>query len=98
MQLESALGLIYPNPFAFSTTIHYAVSTENDIPVQVWLRVYNITGQVVANLVDKEMTSGRYTVEWDGRYDDGRKAPDGTYFIRFRAGYVQNVKKIVILK
>ena len=98
LQLESALGLIYPNPFGFSTTIHYAVSAENDIPVQVWLRVYNITGQVVANLVDKKMTSGRYTVEWDGRYEDGRKAPDGNYFIRFMAGYVQNVKKIVILK
>ncbi|MBA7530121.1 hypothetical protein ES705_22324 [subsurface metagenome] len=98
LQLESALGLIYPNPFGFSTTIHYAVSAENDIPVQVWLRVYNITGQVVANLVDQKMTSGRYTVEWDGRYEDGRKAPDGTYFIRFMAGYVQNVKKIVILK
>jgi len=98
LQLESALGLIYPNPFGFSTTIHYAVSAENDIPVQVWLRVYNFTGQVVANLVDKKMTSGRYTVEWDGRYDDGLIAPGAVYFIQLSTGNVKQVRKIILLK
>ena len=92
---ESSLGMIYPNPFNLSTTINYSVHAETDMPVQVWMSVYSITGQLVANLVDQKMPAGYFTFEWDGMTEDGRRVPNGTYMIRFVTNNVHNVKILV---
>jgi len=91
---ESALVGIYPNPFGISTTINYSVASENNRPVKVWMKVYSITGHLVSNIVDRRMTPGFYTIEWDGMTEDGRIVSEGTYIIRFMSGDVHHAEII----
>jgi hypothetical protein len=98
MPSESALVGIYPNPFGISTTINYSVASENNRPVKVWMKVYSITGQLVANLVNQRMTPGFYTCEWDGMTEDGRIVSEGTYIIRFMSGDVHHAEIITRLR
>ena len=97
MPTESGLGQIYPNPFNQTTTINYAIYAENNMPVQVKMNVYSVTGQLVANLVNQKMSPGNYTIEWHGTTEDGWRVPKGTYIIRFVTDIVHNVKILVKL-
>ena len=56
-----ALDQNYPNPFNPSTTITYTLPAT--APVQ--LRVYDVLGRQVADLVDRVMTAGPHQVQFD---------------------------------
>jgi hypothetical protein len=70
------LGQNYPNPFNPVTTIGYAVPVESD----VGLRVYDLAGRMVAELVNGVQGVGRYAAVLDGR-----ALASGTYFYRMIA-------------
>ncbi|NIX02339.1 MAG: T9SS type A sorting domain-containing protein [Phycisphaerae bacterium] len=91
---EFSLAQNYPNPFNPSTVIRYALPQ----PGFVTLRVYNVQGQEIVTLVEKEQLAGRYQVQWDGL--DRRSAPvaAGLYFYRLEAGEFRDVKRMVLLK
>jgi hypothetical protein len=84
-----ALYQNYPNPFNPSTTISY------DLPVRahVKLTVYNILGQEVATLVDKEQEPGRYNVKFDAS-----GLPSGIYFYTLQTPYFTKTNKMVLVK
>jgi flagellar hook assembly protein FlgD len=44
------------------------------------------------------METGRYTVDWDGNFENGSPAPGGTYFVHFRAGDVETVRMIILIR
>ena len=94
----SRLGVIYPNPFKQSVTINYEIAENKENPTKVQIMIYDINGRLVGSLVDEVMQSGCYTASWNGTYDDGTPAPYGTYFVLFRAGNVEDVSKIMLLK
>ena len=71
-----------PNPFNAST----ALGVHLPEPARVTLTVYNVTGQVVAVVVDQELPAGVHRREWDGRGQHGRAAASGLYLYRLRAG------------
>jgi len=79
-----------PNPFSSLTTIAYTLPTSSYIN----LSIYNLTGQLVETLVDREEGAGEHTIRWQG----GNKVSAGVYFLRLRAGTVDLCKKIIILK
>ncbi len=95
---ESKLGLVYPNPFSNSVTINYEIAENKEIISKVQIEIYDIYGRLVGSLVDRLMEQGCYTAVWKGTYQDGSYAPYGNYFIHFRAGNVEEVRKIVFLK
>ena len=72
----------YPNPFNSTVTIPYGIPVVS----HVRLTVYNLAGQSVRRLVDRELTSGQYSLRWDGRDDRGRKLASGVYALRLRDG------------
>ncbi len=52
---------VYPNPFNTSTEISFDLAVGG----RVRLAVYNLLGQEIALLVDREMSAGHKTVAWD---------------------------------
>lgn len=79
----------YPNPFNPSTIIRFSVATQG----LVTLKVYNILGQQVANLLNGELKSGTYEVDFDGT-----NFSSGVYFYTIKAGNYVSTKKMVLLK
>jgi len=55
--------------------------------------VYNITGEKVATLVNKEYQSGNYAVEFNAA-----NFPSGIYFYRISAGKFIFTKKMILVK
>ncbi|MCE5272952.1 T9SS type A sorting domain-containing protein [bacterium] len=86
-----------PNPFNPSTTISYTIP-EGAEPLKVNLSVFNMRGQLVNCLVDRDQAAGTYSVNWDGRGSDGRSVASGVYFYRIQAGKYSQVRKMIILK
>lgn len=85
----------YPNPFNPSTTIEFDISS----PGLVEIAVFNIVGQKIRTLTDKQFSqAGRYKVEWNGRDGLGRLVGSGVYFYRLKAGDVIKTKKMIMVK
>ena len=70
----------YPNPANPGTTIRYTLPEDGFVSI----RIYNINGRLVAELVDAAMTAGRHAVRWDGRTAAGQAAATGVYFYRLQ--------------
>ncbi len=84
----------YPNPFNPSTTINFSVATG---PIDVTIRVYDISGREVKTLLNEVMNAGQYSVEWDGTNNRGEKVAGGVYLYRMVAGdFVMNRKMMLI--
>ncbi|KPJ58768.1 MAG: hypothetical protein AMJ46_13655 [Latescibacteria bacterium DG_63] len=92
-----ALSQNSPNPFNPSTTISYEIPESSDA-VKVVMAVYNIRGQKVITLVDELKEAGQYSVNWNGRNENGRRVSSGVYFYRMSAGDFTAVRKMVIVK
>jgi hypothetical protein len=78
-----------PNPFHRSTDISYALADR----LHVRLKVYNVAGQSVETVVDVVQEPGYYSLGWNSR-----SLPGGVYFLRFEAGNVAEVKKMVLVR
>ena len=89
-----ALHQNYPNPFNPSTQIGY------DIPdaCKVSLKVFNMAGQQIRELVSAQQQPGRYTVAWDATDDSGSRVPSGMYIYQLRAGTVTIRNKMTLMK
>jgi hypothetical protein len=79
----------YPNPFNPSTTIKYDLKEAN----HVTLTVYNMLGQKVATLVDKQQQSGQHQVRFDAT-----GMSSGIYFYRINAGDYSATHKMTLVK
>ncbi len=79
----------YPNPFNPATMIEYQLPTAS----HVVLKVYDVLGRAVANLVDQKQDAGTHFMRFDAS-----KFPSGVYFCRLIAGDWVAVKKMVVLK
>lgn len=73
----------YPNPFNPATIVTYAVTTGEPHV----LDVFDVRGRRVRVLARGEgHGEGPRQVTWDGRDDDGRLVPSGSYVLRLNAG------------
>jgi hypothetical protein len=84
-----------PNPFNPNTRIVYEVPGTG----RVTLRVYDVKGKLVRNLVDGEQEAGPHAITWNGRDETGRRAVTGVYLYRLTfAGEIVDTKKMLMLK
>jgi hypothetical protein len=90
-----ALGQNHPNPFNPSTVIHYDVPS---IGGGLTLSIYDIKGQLVRILVNDQIPPGRYTVEWDGKDQNGQSVSSGIYFYRLRGRGFTETRKMLLIK
>ena len=79
----------YPNPFNPSTSIQY------DIPqlTQVSVRIYDVLGRQVAELVNKEQAPGSYTIQWNAA-----SFTSGVYYCSVKAGDAVKIVKLMLVK
>jgi hypothetical protein len=79
----------YPNPFNPSTTIKFAVPKRGLVNI----KVYDLTGQEVAVLVNEVKEVGTYEMKFDAR-----SLASGVYLYRMIAGDFTSVRKLNVLK
>lgn len=84
-----ALSQNYPNPFNPATNIKY------DVPVnsQVILKVYDVSGKEVANLVNEFKTAGSYELNFNASH-----LTSGVYFYTIQANDFRETKKMLLIK
>ncbi len=84
----------YPNPFNPATEFKVALPTASHVKIEI----FNILGQKVKTLVDKDMRAGVFLVDWDAKDERGVEASSGIYFYRIVAGDFYDIKKMVLLR
>jgi hypothetical protein len=92
---EFALAQNYPNPFNPSTTIRYSLTSRSTVRLQV----FNVLGQVVAELTNGEQSAGEQSISWTAN------VASGVYLYRIEATSMGNpavhfvqTRKLVLLK
>jgi hypothetical protein len=84
-----SLSQNYPNPFNPSTTIQYTIPSD----VHVRLTVYNVLGQVVAELVNESQRAGSYDVTLNAV-----NLPSGIYIYHLTAGNFIETRRMILAK
>jgi len=79
----------YPNPFNPTTRIFYVISRTTNVN----LKVYNITGNEVATLVNEVKGPGIYNAEFNGK-----NLSSGVYFYKLTAEKYSAVRKMILLR
>jgi len=74
---KTALLTLFPNPFR--ENLHISFSLTNHSPVLITVR--SLGGVLLKTLINTELPSGQFSVEWNGRNAKNQKLPPGIYCI-----------------
>ena len=84
----------YPNPFNPSTKIKFTIpSNVKRETSNVILKVYDILGNEIITLLEKELTAGEYEFTFDAS-----KLSSGVYFYQLKTGSFVITKKMVLIR
>jgi hypothetical protein len=86
-----------PNPFNPATRFEYAVPGGAGA-VTVSLRIVDLNGRLVRELVRGPHAPGEYRTAWDGLDGQGRPAASGVYLAQLRAGDRTTTRKAVLVR
>ena len=86
---EFSISQNYPNPFNPTTTIEFAVPFNTEVSI----KLYDVLGKEVGDLVKGNYNQGHYKVNFDGT-----GLTSGIYFYRLEAEGFVSTKKLTILK
>ena len=89
-----ALHANVPNPFNAVTKIGFDLPNKEDVR----LDIYDVLGNRVNTLIERELPAGSHSLVWDGRDDSGRDMPTGIYFYRLNAGANKSTRNMLLLK
>ncbi len=79
----------YPNPFNPSTNIKFSIPYKSILR----LDIFNIIGEHVATLLEKEMEAGFHSIPFNAA-----NLPSGTYIYRIQAEGFSQTKKMLLIK
>jgi len=79
----------YPNPFNPSTTLEMTLDNQVDVSI----KVYNLTGQLVDVISEGNYMPGNHTFTWNAN-----NLASGVYFISTQAGNTLNTQKVMLIK
>jgi hypothetical protein len=107
-KLELDLLSSSPNPFRDVTTIYYEVPRlieqqdgariETEEPLEISVKVYNVTGRLVSMLVEETLPPGTYTTRWRAVDDQGNVVASGVYYVRLQIGKKFLTRRLILLK
>lgn len=79
----------YPNPFNPETKINFDIAQSSNVKIIV----YDISGRVVANILNHRLNPGKYSFTFSGK-----DLSSGMYFLRFNSEYFSNTIRLVLIK
>jgi protocatechuate 3,4-dioxygenase beta subunit len=84
----------YPNPFNPTTKIKYTIPEDvRGERQEVILKVFDVSGNEIATLVNSSQSAGSYEVTFDGS-----KLSSGIYFYRLTAGSISKTREMLLIK
>jgi hypothetical protein len=89
-----SLSQSFPNPFNPETRIQFSLPEKG----YVRLNVYNMLGQLVAVLVNEELSAGTKEVVWNSKDQNGHGVTSGVYFYRLETPQGAITKKMTLVK
>lgn len=89
-----ALQQNYPNPFALRTEISYALPKSAHVVVAI----YNVAGQEIVQLVNREEERGVHRVVWNGLDLAGKNLASGLYICKLTSSTATATRKIALLR
>ena len=84
----------YPNPFSTLTNIKFYVSKKSKVEINI----YNLNGQFLRKLLDKNLPAGQHTISWDGTNETWQQLKSGIYFYRLKTDEGVFRKKMVLVR
>jgi len=84
-----SLSQNYPNPFNPTTKINFAVPKQSFVSI----KVFDVTGREVANLVNDMKAPGYHTVDFNAS-----SFASGVYFYRIEAADFKDTKRMMLIK
>jgi hypothetical protein len=84
----------YPNPFNPVTNFKFSLPQASHVKIEI----FNIVGQRVKTLLDEDMKTGVFVVDWNGKDEKGVEVSSGIYFYRVIADDFSDIKKMVLLR
>jgi len=88
-ELVYNLPMVSPNPLSRSTAINFSIGKSEYVSV----KVYDVTGSLVSNLVDEKLTAGTHTLTINTE-----SLTSGVYFLKMDAGTFSGTRKFVVMK
>lgn len=89
-----SLSQNYPNPFNPTTQIQFELNQPSDVQ----LKIYNVTGQLVKTLVNKELGAGKHAYQWSATNEMGRTVSSGVYIYQLKTGEQTLSKTMTFIK
>ena len=93
-EFRYGLGRVAPNPFGGQTTFEFGLAA----PGVVDLAVFDVRGRRVRQLEDELRPAGRYTMQWNGRDENGQSLAAGVYFLRLQANEFVASQRVVLVR
>ncbi len=84
----------YPNPFNPTTNIRFRIVDGRFVN----LKVFDLIGNEVATLINKDLPPGEYEVEFSASGRNVYHLTSGIYFYRLKAGSYVETKKMILMK
>ena len=84
----------YPNPFNSNTIIDFYITNDSKVD----LKIFDIMGNLVRNLVSDRMPSGLKKINWDGTNNNREDIAAGVYFYQLIVNETLFSNKMVYLK
>ena len=84
----------YPNPFNPSTNIQFTIPQPGNVKIDI----YNINGELVSSLTNKDYSIGTHSVTWNGKDNSGNNVSSGIYLYRMTSNNFAQSNRMLLLK
>lgn len=88
------INAVSPNPVSANSKIEIEILKNSSVTLQV----VDMLGNVVNTLVNDEMRSGKYNIDWNATDANGNRLANGQYMIRLVAGSTTSTYPVVVVK
>ena len=93
---EGIFFTITPNPCFRKARINLMLY--KNLNERISLKIYDITGKCVKDLLDMKQAQRQYEIYWDGRDNRGEELGVGIYFVKLESEVFSDVIRVLFLK